>query len=402
MSITAYTGLPGSGKSYNSVANVIEPALKQGRTVVTNVVLRKEELYKKYPDANLVTFPMSTDRDSVEKWINLANYPAGAIYVIDEAGKMFSSGWKQNSAPTSVLQFFTEHRHSVSPDGYSCEIFLLCQDVNQLAKWVRDLIASTYIHTKMERHGMSKRFRVDIYVGGIASTRPPATSKIDSKFGSYKDEVTCLYQSYTQSKSLTDTALEDNPDKRASFVGQYKMYAAVAVLGLPLCIWMASIAISGLFGMPPEPATTEQVSATSDTATAPDQTQLANHPAMPGQPAGVLNRFTFMPSSPESQTLLDKLMPGYHLPDYYDLPWSPDWRLTGVIRGRVNSYALISSVDRSRRIALHRFCFFERDFDDWACVINGQLITEFTGPAFDTVTADVEPDAEDVKRAFKM
>ncbi|WP_221795553.1 zonular occludens toxin domain-containing protein [Oceanobacter mangrovi] len=402
MSITAYTGLPGSGKSYNSVANVIEPALKQGRTVVTNVVLRKDELYKKYPDANLVTFPMSTDRDSVEKWINLANYPAGAIYVIDEAGKMFSSGWKQNSAPTSVLQFFTEHRHSVSPDGYSCEIFLLCQDVNQLAKWVRDLIASTYIHTKMERHGMSKRFRVDIYVGGIASTRPPATSKIDSKFGSYKDEVTCLYQSYTQSKSVTDTALEDNPDKRATFVGQYKMYAAIALIGLPACIWLAIQSFAGVFGGAEHPAeaTTEPLADSPDNP-APSG-QFVNQSNAPGQPAGLLNQPAFLPSSPESQTLLDKLVPGYHLPDYYNLPWSPDWRLTGVIRGRVNSYALISSADRSRRIALYRFCFFERDFDDWACVINGQLITDFTGPVFDTANAEVMPDAEDVKDAFKM
>ena len=37
MAINAYTGLMGSGKSYEVVENVILPALAAGRRVVTNV-----------------------------------------------------------------------------------------------------------------------------------------------------------------------------------------------------------------------------------------------------------------------------------------------------------------------------------------------------------------------------
>jgi zona occludens toxin len=37
MPITAYTGLMGSGKSYECVSSVIVPAIKKGRRVVTNV-----------------------------------------------------------------------------------------------------------------------------------------------------------------------------------------------------------------------------------------------------------------------------------------------------------------------------------------------------------------------------
>ncbi len=57
MAIKIYSGRPGTGKSYNAVANVIIPAVKQGRTVVTNVVLNKSENYDDNPDANILTIP---------------------------------------------------------------------------------------------------------------------------------------------------------------------------------------------------------------------------------------------------------------------------------------------------------------------------------------------------------
>ncbi|EEQ1743507.1 zonular occludens toxin, partial [Escherichia coli] len=37
MSIFAYVGVPGSGKSYEVVSNVIVPAICEGRRVVTNI-----------------------------------------------------------------------------------------------------------------------------------------------------------------------------------------------------------------------------------------------------------------------------------------------------------------------------------------------------------------------------
>jgi len=42
MSILAYTGLPGHGKSYGVVENVILPALRMKRVVYTNIPLNDE------------------------------------------------------------------------------------------------------------------------------------------------------------------------------------------------------------------------------------------------------------------------------------------------------------------------------------------------------------------------
>ena len=51
MAIKVYSGRPRHGKSYNALANVVIPAIKAGRTVVTNLVLIKSEIYADYPDA---------------------------------------------------------------------------------------------------------------------------------------------------------------------------------------------------------------------------------------------------------------------------------------------------------------------------------------------------------------
>lgn len=47
MAISAYVGVPGSGKSYEVVKSVILPAIETGRRVVSNVYgLDKEKIYQ--------------------------------------------------------------------------------------------------------------------------------------------------------------------------------------------------------------------------------------------------------------------------------------------------------------------------------------------------------------------
>jgi zona occludens toxin len=48
MAISVYTGLQGSGKSYEVVSEVIVPAIAQGRRVVTNVDGISDELIREY------------------------------------------------------------------------------------------------------------------------------------------------------------------------------------------------------------------------------------------------------------------------------------------------------------------------------------------------------------------
>ncbi|ENT7525242.1 TPA: zonular occludens toxin domain-containing protein, partial [Escherichia coli] len=46
MAISAYVGVPGSGKTYEVVCNVIIPAVSSGRRVVTNIYgLNADKIY---------------------------------------------------------------------------------------------------------------------------------------------------------------------------------------------------------------------------------------------------------------------------------------------------------------------------------------------------------------------
>jgi zona occludens toxin len=373
MAITVYAGKTGSGKSYNAIANVILPALKSGRTVVTNISVYKSEIFEEYPYANLITVPMTVDKSEVETVVNMANYPSGSVYVWDESGKMFPTGWKQNLVPPPVLTFFTEHRHSVSTDGYAGEIFLLCQDVSQLAKWIRDLVQQTYIHEKLDKHGLSDQFRVDIYDGPVATNRSKSVEKIDSKLGRYKDDIYRFYSSYTQSESITDTALEDNPDKRASYLGKYKQYALTVALGLPLSIWIFIASFNNMFGSDDlKNSQSVVVEETSNLVSSIDPKKL-------------------------HKTVYETdLLDGYSTPDYYELSWSKTWRLTGVLKSQSRSYALISNRQRTRRVELYSNCYFERDNREYICFISGELVGSFTGPSFN----ESEDITGDVKKAF--
>ncbi|WP_218058625.1 zonular occludens toxin domain-containing protein [Gilliamella sp. Occ3-1] len=47
MAISAYVGVPGSGKSYEVVKSVLLPAYMAGRRIVTNIEGIKEEAFKR-------------------------------------------------------------------------------------------------------------------------------------------------------------------------------------------------------------------------------------------------------------------------------------------------------------------------------------------------------------------
>ena len=55
MSISAYVGLTGHGKSYGAVENIILPALRQKRTVFTNIPMKTENCLRDF-DCSVIQF----------------------------------------------------------------------------------------------------------------------------------------------------------------------------------------------------------------------------------------------------------------------------------------------------------------------------------------------------------
>ncbi len=197
MAITAYTGLPGSGKSYGVFQNVIIPALNQGREVWTNIPFDEQKVVEQF-GYQPCRFDIEDIKDN-PNWFDEV-FPPGAIIVIDEVWRLWSSGMKANQIPEGYKSFLAEHRHRVGLNGLSTEVVLVCQDLAQLAYFARTLVDTTFRSVKLDTVGAKNNFRIDIYQGAVTGPRPPEKLLLRKTFGSYKPEVYELYKSHTMSQ----------------------------------------------------------------------------------------------------------------------------------------------------------------------------------------------------------
>lgn len=244
MSILAYVGLPGSGKSYNVVAHQIIPALKDGRVVVTNIKLHMELVHEMFPLADVRDFPIEkvlAEPDLVEE---LA--PAGCVLIIDELWRLFPAGLKVNNVPESFKSLLAEHRHRVDVQGRSMQIVYVTQDLAQIGHFARQLVEQTFLHTKLGHLGASGSFRVRVFHGPVTGPNPGKNSELRYFLGRYQPQIYRLYQSHTMSESATAGADESMVDKRGNIWRRPGIWiaAAICVIG---AVW-AVIALNGVFG----------------------------------------------------------------------------------------------------------------------------------------------------------
>ena len=233
MSIYAYTGLPGSGKSYSVVQHQVLPALREGRKVVTNLPLKRDlVLEETRADAGqLLEFP--TDLVAADPERIFEHFPEGSVLILDEVWKLFPSGLKTNQVANAFKTAFAEHRHRVDAGGRSCQIVLVTQDLAQIAMFARQLVEQTFRTVKLTSVGFDKRFRVDVFAGPVAGPNPPVNSAIRQIFGKYDKRIFRLYTSHTQSLAAQEGADEKSVDRRGNVLMRPVMIAApFLVLGL--------------------------------------------------------------------------------------------------------------------------------------------------------------------------
>lgn len=215
MSIYAYVGMPGSGKSYDVVANQILPALKSGRTVVTNVPLRLDAVRAVVPDPDVREFPTEQIQASPEL-IDQYAIP-GCVLVLDEVWRLWPAGQKAHQVPEPFRKLLAEHRHMVDANENSTQIVLVTQDLAQIGAFARQLVEQTFYHTKLTHVGASGSYRVDIYQGPQTGPNPPKQARLREIFGRYSKDVFALYESHTQRTNKLDGtggANEKSADRR--------------------------------------------------------------------------------------------------------------------------------------------------------------------------------------------
>lgn len=214
MAITAYTGIMGSGKSYEVVENVILPALLAGRRIVSNVAgLQVQEMY-----AYLIE-KFDADTAKLGTIVQIANdqvaqpgfFPVevkdgetapdstvqgGDLVVIDECWRWWATGCK---IQPGHMTFFRMHRHftNAATSG-TCDVVLVVQDIGDLDRKVKVVVETTYRMTKHKALGKPSRYRVDVYAGYKMARGTPKIREMQRK---YDPDIFKLYSSYSQSKS---------------------------------------------------------------------------------------------------------------------------------------------------------------------------------------------------------
>lgn len=273
MPISAYVGLPRSGKSYSVVEHVVIPAAKQKRPIWTNIPLN-DELLKADFDYEVTYFKTDDIKNNDTFFDDL---PHGIVFILDEAWRLWPSGLKNSNARESDLAFLAEHGHR-SKDGFSTEIILATQDLAQMATFARNLVETTYRTVKLSAVGSSKKFRVDVYQGCVTGPNPPERSRVDQLFGSYKEKVYKYYVSQTQSDGSHGS--EKKSDSRGNILtGQWLWLSLILIAFLSIFVFFA---LSSVIDSYSSPGSNSNSSSSSDTVPSVSTSLPASLPSSSG------------------------------------------------------------------------------------------------------------------------
>jgi len=262
MSIKAYVGRMGSGKTYEVASVVIYKALASGRRVVSNIAGLDIEAYKDLmlaegiPEDRIgqlvqvshedVTKPefWRTDKDDAEGVESFIQ--PGDLVALDEIWR-FWEGFAGRKMPERVMNFYRMHRHFTHPEtGTACDVAIITQDVLDISRKVRAVIEETYYMEKLTAIGSTKRYRVDIFQGTRTSRRP-----LRSLQRSYDPRFFPLYSSHSQKKEGDADAVEENIDQRGNILkgALFKIILPVGVLVMAGAVYV----VVSFFNPKPKP-----------------------------------------------------------------------------------------------------------------------------------------------------
>lgn len=234
MSIKAYVGRMGSGKSYEVVSVVILNALRRGRRVISNIAglnyeafcqLLESEGVPREQIGQLVHVEHAqvlqpefwrTDKDAdlgVDAFIQ-----PGDLIALDEVWRFWSGfatkGDDGSKRPDRVMNFFRMHRQFPHPEtGVTCDVALITQDIMDISRQVRAVIEETYRMEKLTAVGSTKRYRVDVFQGGKVTRSP-----LRQLQRSYDPRYFPLYSSHSQKSAEGAEAKEENIDGRGNIL----------------------------------------------------------------------------------------------------------------------------------------------------------------------------------------
>ncbi|WP_275269755.1 zonular occludens toxin family protein [Citrobacter freundii] len=264
MAISAYVGIPGSGKSYEVVASVIIPSCISGRRIISNIYgLATDSIYdycvnvKKADRSSLGEiilvqnedvqndnfFPYKTDSGIAD---NTFCRP-GDLICIDEAWRIWEN---DKGIPDNHRSFIAEHRHFAHDEtGVTCDLVVMNQSIANLPRFIKDRVETTYRMSKHVSLGLHNRYRVDVFTG-IKLFKSNLTNSYQNK---YDKSIFPLYKSHENGQGR-----ELVTDKRQNiFSSKMLWFKAVGLLA------MAIISVFYLFWFFAKNASTDPVQKTN-------------------------------------------------------------------------------------------------------------------------------------------
>lgn len=167
--ITAFTGVPGGGKSLHAAQEIKDAIEKKGIPVIANFdvnrpllgksLLKRKEMGTFYHLMNSQITPEHLIEFSKEHYKTHDFSEAGILLVIDEAQLMFNARTWSDSKRSDWVYFFTNSRHF----GY--RVILICQFLEMLDKQIRSVIEIEVKHRNMANFGIAGRI-LSLCVGG--------------------------------------------------------------------------------------------------------------------------------------------------------------------------------------------------------------------------------------------
>lgn len=376
-----YSGIQGSGKSYEVVQGVIVPNVAKGRRVVTNVTGLQYDKICDYCVSYLGAdrsklgeivqidneqvdqpnfFPLeesdspivialkkATDPELIkaleiqqEIWKNSFIVKGGDIVILDECWRWYTADSK---LPDGHLKFFRMHRHFLhAVTGQCCDIVLIAQDIGDLRRNIRATIEKSFLMQKHTDLGLLDRYVVTAYSGN----KQVSKSFIEDFQKKYDPAIFALYQSHSQKSAGGADAREERVDKRGSLFNR-----KIIKYGMPIALLWIGFAAYFIWGYfhkaPPVPAV-------SPAAAAPLVVG-GSEPLKPLSP---------VPASKSAGHA------GY----------SEDWRLVGVVDGVVKAFVLRDSQGRQRLVSAPpavKYSFGEIEL----ALPGGEFVAQWSGPS---------------------
>lgn len=225
MSIVIRHGSNGALKSATAVDLYMIPAIKEGRTVVTNIRgFTLERCYDKYPELPETLDVINVDTSTSDGKKRMANWfhwvPKGALLVFDEASSLFPKAWRDKELkalsypggddaaaeadrPPDWMSAWEMHRH------WNWDIVLTTPNIRGIRDDIRGTTEMAYRHRNLgklsEKFRMIKEVQHDAQKNGFSvSDAISVSTKWVSKdaFDLYDSTATGLHQGSKAGKSI--------------------------------------------------------------------------------------------------------------------------------------------------------------------------------------------------------